>query len=125
IVLIPGKFSLGQQLDNARQLADAPGLYGMMIVIFVIGVLVYTFVFGFAERKIRKRYGLIDTAAACTPAVGGALRDELTLTLERRAVRVLRQLRERLRDLGHGRPVLLRVRRQRVEVEVVEPRRVL
>ena len=64
IVLIPGKFSLGQQLDNARQLADAPGLYGMMVVIFVIGVLVDTFVFGFAERKIRKRYGLIDTAAA-------------------------------------------------------------
>jgi NitT/TauT family transport system permease protein len=64
IVLIPGKFSLGQQLDNARQLADAPGLYGMMIVIFVIGVLVDTFVFGFAERKIRKRYGLVDTAAA-------------------------------------------------------------
>jgi NitT/TauT family transport system permease protein len=64
IVLIPGKFSLGQQLDNARQLADAPGLYGMMIVIFVIGVLVDTFVFGFAERKIRKRYGLVDTTAA-------------------------------------------------------------
>ena len=36
----------------------------MMIVIFVIGVLVDTFVFGFAERKIRKRYGLVDTAAA-------------------------------------------------------------
>jgi NitT/TauT family transport system permease protein len=64
IVLLPGKFSLGQQLDNARQLADAPGLYGMMIVIFVIGVLVDTFVFGFAERKIRKRYGLVDAAAA-------------------------------------------------------------
>jgi NitT/TauT family transport system permease protein len=64
IVLIPGKFSLGQQLDTARQFADAAGLYGMMIVIFVIGVLVDTFVFGFAERKIRKRYGLIDAAAA-------------------------------------------------------------
>jgi NitT/TauT family transport system permease protein len=64
IVLIPGKFSLGQQLDTARQFADAPGLYGMMIVIFVIGVLVDTFVFGFAERKIRKRYGLVDAAAA-------------------------------------------------------------
>jgi NitT/TauT family transport system permease protein len=64
IVLIPGRFSLGQQLDTARQLADAPGLYGMMIVIFVIGVLVDTFVFGFAERKIRKRYGLVDVAAA-------------------------------------------------------------
>jgi NitT/TauT family transport system permease protein len=63
IVLIPGKFSLGQQLDTARQFADAPGLYGMMIVIFVIGVLVDTFVFGFAERKIRKRYGLVDASA--------------------------------------------------------------
>jgi NitT/TauT family transport system permease protein len=64
IVLIPGKFSLGQQLDTARQFGDAAGLYGMMIVIFVIGVLVDTFVFGFAERKIRKRYGLVDAAAA-------------------------------------------------------------
>jgi NitT/TauT family transport system permease protein len=63
IVLIPGKFSLGQQLDATRQLADAPGLYGMMIVIFVIGVLIDTFVFSFAERSIRRRYGLIDAAA--------------------------------------------------------------
>ncbi len=62
IVLIPGKFSLGQQLDVQRQFADAAGLYGMMIVIFVIGVLVDTFVFGYAERKIRRRYGLIDAA---------------------------------------------------------------
>jgi sulfonate transport system permease protein len=64
IVLIPGKFSLGQQLDNARLNLDVAGIYGMMIVIFVIGVLVDTFVFGFAERKIRKRYGLVDVAAA-------------------------------------------------------------
>jgi NitT/TauT family transport system permease protein len=62
IVLIPGKFSLGQQLDNARLNLDVAGIYGMMIVIFVIGVLVDTFVFGFAERKIRKRYGLVDAA---------------------------------------------------------------
>jgi len=64
IVLIPGKFSLGQQLDNARLNLDVAGIYGMMIVIFVIGVLVDTFVFGYAERKIRKRYGLVDAAAA-------------------------------------------------------------
>jgi NitT/TauT family transport system permease protein len=63
IVLIPGKFSLGQQLDNARLNLDVAGIYGMMIVIFVIGVLVDTFVFGYADRKIRKRYGLIDAAA--------------------------------------------------------------
>jgi NitT/TauT family transport system permease protein len=64
IVLIAGKYSLGQQLDAARQFAKAPDLYGIMIVIFVIGVLVDTFVFGYAERKIRKRYGLVDVAAA-------------------------------------------------------------
>jgi NitT/TauT family transport system permease protein len=62
IVLIPGKYTLGEQLDINRQLADAAGLYGMMIVIFVIGVLVDAFVFGYAERFIRRRYGLIDQA---------------------------------------------------------------
>jgi NitT/TauT family transport system permease protein len=63
LVLIPGKFSLGQQLDVNRLNLDMPGLYGMMIVIFVIGVLVDTFVFGYAERTIRTRYGLVDAAA--------------------------------------------------------------
>ena len=55
-----GKFSLGQQLDANRQLADAPGLYGMMIVIFVIGVVIDIAVFGNLERFVRRRYGLID-----------------------------------------------------------------
>ena len=64
IVLIPGKFTIGQQLDNARNTFDVAGIWGLMIVIFIIGVLVDTFVFGFAERKIRKRYGLVDVAAA-------------------------------------------------------------
>jgi NitT/TauT family transport system permease protein len=62
IVLIPGKFSLGQQLDTARLNLDIAGVYGMMIVIFVIGVLVDTFVFGLVDRKVRKRYGLVDLA---------------------------------------------------------------
>jgi NitT/TauT family transport system permease protein len=60
IVLIPGKYTLGEQLDINRQFADAAGLYGVMIVIFVIGVLVDAFVFGYAERFIRRRYGLVD-----------------------------------------------------------------
>ena len=64
IVLIPGKFTIGQQLDNARNTLDVAGIWGLMIVIFVIGVLVDTFVFGYADRKIRKRYGLVDVAAA-------------------------------------------------------------
>jgi NitT/TauT family transport system permease protein len=63
IVLLPGKFSLGQQLDATRQLADAPGLYGMMIVIFVIGVIIDIAIFGNAERFIRRRFGLTDDKA--------------------------------------------------------------
>ena len=35
-----------------------------MIVIFVIGVIVDALVFGTADRWIRRRYGLIDTATA-------------------------------------------------------------
>ena len=65
IVLIPGKFSLGQQLDNARQLADAPGLYGMMIVHLRRSACWSTRSCSVSpSAKIRKRYGLVDTAAA-------------------------------------------------------------
>ena len=63
IVLIPGQFSLGQQLDANRQLADSAGVIAVMIVILVIGILVDAFLFGTAERAIRRRYGLVDTAA--------------------------------------------------------------
>jgi NitT/TauT family transport system permease protein len=64
IVLIPGQFSLGQQLDANRQLADSAGVISVMIVILIIGILVDAFLFGTAERKIRRRYGLVDAAAA-------------------------------------------------------------
>ena len=64
IVLIPGQFSLGQQLDANRQLSDSAGVIAVMIVILVIGILVDALLFGTAERKIRRRYGLVDAAAA-------------------------------------------------------------
>jgi NitT/TauT family transport system permease protein len=64
IVLIPGQFSLGQQLDANRQLADSAGVIAVMIVILIIGILVDALLFGTAERTIRRRYGLVDTAAA-------------------------------------------------------------
>jgi NitT/TauT family transport system permease protein len=64
IVLIGGKFSLGQQLDANRQLADSPGVIAVMIVILIIGILVDALLFGTIERWIRRRYGLVDTAAA-------------------------------------------------------------
>jgi NitT/TauT family transport system permease protein len=62
LVQIPGTFSLGQRLENARQLSDAPTLIAVMIVILVIGVLVDELLFGTAERAIRRRYGLVDEA---------------------------------------------------------------
>jgi NitT/TauT family transport system permease protein len=37
IVLIPGQFSLGQQLDANRQLGDSAGVIAVMIVILIIG----------------------------------------------------------------------------------------
>jgi NitT/TauT family transport system permease protein len=64
IVLIPGQFSLGQQLDANRQLGDSAGVIAVMIVILIIGILVDALLFGTADRAIRRRYGLVDTAAA-------------------------------------------------------------
>ena len=63
-VLIPGKFSLGQQLDVNRAVRRRGRPYALMIVIFVIGVCMDAFVFGAADRCVRRRYGLIDTATA-------------------------------------------------------------
>jgi NitT/TauT family transport system permease protein len=63
LVLIPGAISLGQRLNNERQLADADGVLAVMIVIFAIGVIVDGLVFAKLDLAIRKRYGLIDTGA--------------------------------------------------------------
>ena len=67
LVLIPGKFARG----TARlqpQFGGAAGIYALMIVIFVIGVCMGAFVFGAADRWVRRRYGLIDTAAGLATA---------------------------------------------------------
>jgi NitT/TauT family transport system permease protein len=59
----PGHIGLGEALNNAAQNADFVSVYEAMIVIFVIGVVVDAVFFGTILRSIRKRYGLIDTAA--------------------------------------------------------------
>ncbi len=64
LVVIPGTHSLGFELQFFRENLFVNDLYAGMIVIFVIGILVDTFVFGFAERAIRRRYGLVDQALA-------------------------------------------------------------
>jgi NitT/TauT family transport system permease protein len=56
-------YSLGQQLAVSRDFGLIADLYATMIVLFVIGVVIDAAVFGTADRKIRKRYGLIDAAA--------------------------------------------------------------
>ena len=63
LVQIAGQESLGRQLDNSAEVADYAGMYATMIVILVIGIVVDSLVFGKLERRIRKRYGLIDAAA--------------------------------------------------------------
>jgi len=60
IVLIAGKVSLGQQLQNNRDFADYRAMYAVMVMIFIIGVVVDALIFGKAERWIRRRYGLLD-----------------------------------------------------------------
>jgi len=62
LVIIANKASIGVQLQVARDLNDATALVATMVVIFVIGVLVDSLVFGTLERSIRRRWGLIDPA---------------------------------------------------------------
>jgi NitT/TauT family transport system permease protein len=59
LVVIASKTSIGAQLQYARELADAPRLMTIMIVIFVIGVVVDA-VFERADRAIRSRWGLLE-----------------------------------------------------------------
>jgi NitT/TauT family transport system permease protein len=63
LVIIAGKQSLGRVLDVNRQLPDVPAMYATMIVILVIGIIIDTLFFGQVERRIRKRYGLVDSAS--------------------------------------------------------------
>ncbi len=62
LVIIPKYESIGTRLQNARDLADTPGLLSTMLVILTIGILIDSFIFGMAERHIRNRWGLIDSA---------------------------------------------------------------
>ena len=64
LVLIPGSFSLGQQLSFSQEFARYDFMYATMIVILVIGVVIDAAILRTAERWIRKRYGFIDEAAA-------------------------------------------------------------
>jgi NitT/TauT family transport system permease protein len=59
LVQIAGKASLGRELSVASQLPDYPSMYATMIVILAIGIAADA-LFGVVERRIRRRYGLVD-----------------------------------------------------------------
>jgi NitT/TauT family transport system permease protein len=48
-------------MENARQFTKVPTLMSYMVVILVIGILLDAFVFGAAERAVRRRWGLADS----------------------------------------------------------------
>ena len=61
LVIVAGKPSIGARLTFARELNDAALLMAWMIVILVIGIVVDS-LFGVADRRIRRRWGLLDAA---------------------------------------------------------------
>jgi len=60
IVIIANSRSIGERLENARQFTNAPVLISYMLVILVIGIVLDAFVFGAAERAVRRRWGLVE-----------------------------------------------------------------
>lgn len=55
--------SIGADLQTARDLSDARGLFAMMIVLLVVGLVVDA-LFGAADHALRRRWGLVDPATA-------------------------------------------------------------
>jgi NitT/TauT family transport system permease protein len=54
-----GRYALGQQLSQARDVSDASGLISYMIIILVIGMGVDS-LFNAADLRMRRRRGLIE-----------------------------------------------------------------
>ena len=61
LLVLLGAPSIGARLQAGRELSDAPLLMAMMIVVLVIGIVVDA-LFGSADRRLRRRRGLIETA---------------------------------------------------------------
>jgi len=62
LVIIAQQPALGVQLQLQRDIVDAEGLLGTMIVVLTIGILVDQLLFGTVERSIRARRGLVEAA---------------------------------------------------------------
>jgi NitT/TauT family transport system permease protein len=62
LVIVAGQRSIGVVLDQSRQFSDSAGILAAMIVILFIGIVVDSLVFGVIERRVRRRWGLVDSA---------------------------------------------------------------
>jgi NitT/TauT family transport system permease protein len=62
IVIVANRPSIGARLQFARELSDAPSLLALMIVVLIVGIGVDA-AFGAADGALRRRWGLVDTAA--------------------------------------------------------------
>jgi len=58
IGIVGHQLSLGQQIQFARDFADAEQLLAIIVVIFIIGVVIDS-LFGILDRRIRRRWGLL------------------------------------------------------------------
>lgn len=59
LVVVSGHPSIGVRLQLARELSDSTGLIAAMLVVLLIGVAVDVALFGTAERRLRRRRGLV------------------------------------------------------------------
>ena len=57
-----GRLGLGNFLENASTNNEYASMEAAMIVILIIGIVVDSLVFGVIEKRVRRRWGLIDTA---------------------------------------------------------------
>jgi NitT/TauT family transport system permease protein len=62
IGIVSHQVGLGQQIQFARDFADAEQLVAIIVVIFVIGVVIDS-LFGILDREIRRRWGLLGVEA--------------------------------------------------------------
>ena len=58
-----GRPALGFELESARLNADYPGILAIMVVILIVGIVIDSLVFGVIEKRVRRRWGLIESVS--------------------------------------------------------------
>ncbi len=61
LVIVAAQPSIGVRLQFAREFSDATGLLATMLVILIIGIVVDLVFFGTLDRRIRRRWGLLES----------------------------------------------------------------